>query len=153
MSAEEAVTDALQTPVDQNAQAAEDAKKMLAELEGEAATVDEPKETNGTAESTDRNDEAPKEGKTEATKETTVEKNGDSEKPREHRRNDRSDHGGRGRGRDGRSNYTPRNYRDNIKSDLTTQEVTDDPVAIRKQVRKPSIHTVNLAQSLLNRAG
>lgn len=28
----------------------------------------------------------------------------------------------------------PRNYRDNIKSDLTSQETTDDPKEIRKQV-------------------
>lgn len=49
-------------------------------------------------------------------------------------------HGGRGRGgrdrRGGRDNNDSRDsYKRNIKSDLTTQEESSDPVAIRKQVQ------------------
>jgi lupus La protein len=138
MSAEEAVTDALQTPVDQNAQAAEDAKKMLAELQGETASADAPKETNDSTESAKAAEEtAPAESVKEA--EDTEEKKPDSDKPREnHHPQGRSEGRGRGRGRNDRNGHTPRNYRDNIKSDLTTQEESSDPVAIRKQVQGTS---------------
>ncbi|KAI1613308.1 lupus La protein [Exophiala viscosa] len=119
MSAEEAVTEGLQTPLDQNAQAAADAEKMLAELQGET-TADEPvKETNGADKPT----------------EEAAEKDASEEKEdRSERRNDRFDRGGRERGRGGRNGLGNRNYRDNIKSDLTSQEISSDPVAIRKQV-------------------
>lgn len=127
MSAEEAVTDALQTPIDQNAQAAEETKRMLAELQGEAASTDEPKETNGAT-------EVEKPAEEPATDKKAEENQRESETPREHRHG-RSDRGGRGRGRGGQNYNAPRNYRDNIKSDLTTQEESSDPAAIRKQVR------------------
>ncbi|OAP55340.1 hypothetical protein AYL99_10313 [Fonsecaea erecta] len=153
MSVEEAVTEALQTPVDQNAQAAEEAKKMLAELEDGATTKDKPEQTNGTAESKSAEVEAPRESESvaekasadegeaakeldsTAAKETTDEKDATGDNV-EHRDRGRSDHNsrGRGRGRGGHNNNNSRNYRDNIKSDVTTQEETDDPVAIRKQV-------------------
>ncbi|EXJ69509.1 lupus La protein [Cladophialophora psammophila CBS 110553] len=136
MSTEEAVTEALQTPVDQNTQAAEEAKKMLAELEGEAAFEDKPEKTNGVAESKPSEEEALKEPESIATKETADEGNDATEKNGERRDRGRSDYNsrGRGRGRGGHNNHDSRTYRDNIKSDLTTLEVTDDPVAIRKQV-------------------
>ncbi|KAL2410942.1 hypothetical protein ABEF94_002659 [Exophiala dermatitidis] len=136
MSVEEAVTDALQIPVDQNAQAAEDAKKMLAELRGDAETAG--KELTTTSDATESN-KAEAEAKPEAKEtETSSEKKDDSEKkdnsgkdwePRE-----RSGYSGRGRGRGGHNGQRSRNYRDNIKSDLTSQETSSDPVAIRKQV-------------------
>ncbi|KIX96239.1 uncharacterized protein Z520_08017 [Fonsecaea multimorphosa CBS 102226] len=135
MSVEEAVTEALQAPMDQNAQAAEEAKKMLAELEGEAAVKDEPEKTNGTAESKPA-EEAPKESESATAEEAGDEEQNATENKAERRDRGRSDHNsrGRGRGRGGHSNYNSRSYRDNIKSDLTTLEETDDPVAIRKQV-------------------
>ncbi|OAL39275.1 hypothetical protein AYO20_01593 [Fonsecaea nubica] len=138
MSVEEAVTDALQTPMDQNAQAAEEAKKMLAELEGDAAPKDEPEQTNGTAESKPAEEDAPKETENASAKETATEEKEGTENKRDRRDRGRSDNNHRGRGRNqgqGRhNNHNSRSYRDNIKSDLTTLEETDDPVAIRKQV-------------------
>jgi len=131
MSAEEAVTEGLQTPLDHNAQAAADAEKMLAELQGET-TADEPvKETNGADKPTEE----------AAEKDASEEKEDRSE--RRHDRSDRGgrDRGGRERGRGGRNGFGNRNYRDNIKSDLTSQEISSDPVAIRKQVRH-SLHLV-----------
>jgi lupus La protein len=126
MSAEEAVTEGLQTPIDQNAQAAEDAQKMLAELQGETTTGEPSKETNGTA-------EEPAEAKKDIAEDASEEKDERSHREGD-RRHDRSDRGGRERGRGGRNGFGTRNYRDNIKSDLTTQEPSSDPVAIRKQV-------------------
>ncbi|KIV83888.1 hypothetical protein PV11_05875 [Exophiala sideris] len=128
MSAEEGVTEGLQTPLDQNAQAAADAEKMLAELQGET-TADEPsKSTNGADKSTEE---------TEAKKDDEDEP--EEKEERSERRHDRSDRGGRDRGgrergRGGRNGFGNRNYRDNIKSDLLSQEPSSDPVAIRKQV-------------------
>ena len=131
MSAEAEVTEALNAPVDQNAQAAADAKKLLEELSGEGAT-------NGNAES--KSDEQPAQDKTNGASESKNEPNRKESdrhnRSPEHRRGDRSDRGswrGRGRGRGG--NFNNRNTRsNNIKSDVTTQEESDDPVAIRKQV-------------------
>ncbi|KIW22448.1 uncharacterized protein PV07_12333 [Cladophialophora immunda] len=136
MSVEEAVTEALQAPMGQNAQAAEEAKKMLAELEGEAAVEDKPEKVNGTAESKPAEGEAPKESESVAAKEAADKEKDASENNGERRDRGRSDYNsrGRGRGRGGHNNYNSRSYRDNIKSDLTTLEETDDPVAIRKQV-------------------
>lgn len=144
MSVEEAVTDALQTPVDQNAQAAEDAKRMLAELQGDTESKEESTNTSGAVEKTEASGEttaadakdadgetATTEVKNNPATETSPEKRDASDKNREHRQ--RSDHSGRGRGRGGQNGS--RNYRDNIKSDLTSQETSSDPVAIRKQVQ------------------
>lgn len=131
---------------DQNAQAAEDAKKMLAELQGDAAvdakpaTEPEQKETNGAAATT-----------TDATSNDKPAEVSEDKSQNSDRRRDRRDDGrrgdgnrgrGRGRGRGGRGGFSDRN---NIKSDLTSQEVSDDPVAIRKQVcrcpRQMSTHS------------
>ncbi|KIW14353.1 hypothetical protein PV08_07135 [Exophiala spinifera] len=117
--AEETVTDALQTPVDHNAAAAEDAKKLLAELQGDAEQKQELGETATVDKAeTDASDK----------KET-------GGKDREHRddraHNSRGGRGGRG---DRRGGYGSRNNRNNSKFDPTSQEVTNDPVAIRKQV-------------------
>lgn len=132
MSAEEAVTDALQAPIDQNAQAAEEAKKMLAELQGDdAAPAQEPQEPNGTTEAKAEED-AP-----QNSTETAPENKNESDSRRDGRNHGRSDLGGRGRGRHGQNGHGSRSYRDNIKSDVTTQEVSSDPVAIRKQVQMP----------------
>ena len=145
MSAEVEVTDALQQPVDQNAQSAEDVKKMLAELDGEAGVKKESdsKDTVDTQETSE-----PKENgtSTDAKEEPVSVKNEDADSKEDNRdrspdqrrgdRGDRFDRGGRGRGRGrgGRGSYGSRPYRDNIKSDVTTQEESDDPVAIRRQV-------------------
>lgn len=132
MSAEVEVAEGLEKPIDSNAQAAEDAKKLLAELEGEAdvkpTTQEKPEEkTNGTTKDDDKeNDDAQDR----------------SPDRRRSDRNDRDGYRGRGRGgggrggRGGRGGHFggARNYADNIKSDLITQEESSDPVAIRKQV-------------------
>ena len=118
--------------IDKNAQAAEDAKKMLAELQGgstaETDDADASKEkANGgvqeakpTAEDKSIGDQSKDENE-ESESERTEDRRGRDE--------GRSSRSGRGRG-----GYQARNYRDNIKSDLTTQEESSDPVAIRKQV-------------------
>ncbi|EXJ77055.1 lupus La protein [Capronia epimyces CBS 606.96] len=137
MSVEEAVTDALQTPVDQNAQAAEDAKALLAELQGETEnetkTQEESTGTNGTTESKAAEGETTTtESKSKTETENSAAKRDTSDKFRDRR--DRSEFSGRGRGRGGQNGHGSRNYRDNIKSDVTLQETSSDPVAIRKQV-------------------
>ena len=119
--------------LDKNAQAAEDAKKMLAELQG------------GTAAQTDCADASKEEpnglqedkptAQDKDTGESSKDKSEEDETERINHRRDRDDGrslrgGGRGRG-----GYQARNYRDNIKSDLTSQEESSDPVAIRKQVQ------------------
>ena len=45
------------------------------------------------------------------------------------------DRGRGGRGRGGYGDYPKSSFKHNIKSDLTTQEESSDPVAIRKQVQ------------------
>lgn len=128
MSAEENVTDALQQPVEQNAEAAEEAKRMLAELEGEAAAGTETKETNGTSEEAKPEaDAAPTEDKAEDAAEKSDEHKQDSPE-RSRGDNNRGRGGGRGRGRGGHS------HGNNIKSVLTKEEESSDPVEIRKQV-------------------
>lgn len=132
MSAEEAVTDAVKPTVDPNAQAAEDAKNLLAELQGSDDV--KPKETNGADAATNGED---KKESAEPEKEDTAPAKREANDRYEKR--DRRD-GGRGSGRGGRGGNRGgrggnRNYRDNIKSDLISQEVSDDPVAIRKQVQ------------------
>jgi hypothetical protein len=144
MSTEAEVSDAMSKPVEQNAQAADDAAKMLEELSGSAttngATTEKPaaekETTNGASEH----------------KEATSEKKDEDKRSRspEYRRRDRDDRG-RGRGRGGgrgrgRGDFQHnRNHRNNIKSDLTTQEESDDPVAIRKQVCIRAIATPGFA--------
>jgi hypothetical protein len=117
---------------DNNAQAAEDAKKMLAELSGGA-----PVEADTAAASEEKAN-----SNTQDTK-SSIEKQSSEEPPKDHieggelgrtkgrrdRDDGRSSRSGRGRG-----GYQARSYRDNIKSDLTTQEESSDPVSIRKQV-------------------
>lgn len=135
MSAEESVTDALQEPVGQNAEATEDAKKLLAELqageEEDPTTRPESNGDNAKAAMTDGNNteddvkHAPEED------EAGEGKQEHRESPAERKTHERRGVGGgsyRGRG------VKPKNFRDNIKSDLTTQETSNDPVAIRKQV-------------------
>ena len=163
MSVEEAVTEGLLAPLDQNAQAAEEAKRMLAELEGEAAPADEPVENNGAKKEDTILDDSRNESDSEKKEEPAAKRkanHGVEDEAREHRQ-DRNHHRredgdrrgyhgrGRGRGRGGRGShrgggrdrdhgdsdsYKPRSFKENIKSDLTTQEVTDNPEAIRKQV-------------------
>jgi lupus La protein len=145
MSAEAEVTDALQKPVEQNAQSAEDVKQMLAELEGEAGAKNDtevkvqPEEqseakSNGTA--AGDKDSIAKE-QTDDDKEN-VDQSPDRRRGDRGDRYDRQDRGGRDRGRGGRGRggFVSRGgYRNNIKSDVTTQEESDDPVAIRRQVQ------------------
>lgn len=96
-----------------NAEAAKDVQELLAELKG-----DDVKEQKPAAEAPAEEDEAAKEARivAEATKigQDQAEQEAKSEqKPAER---------------------TRRNFRDNIKSDLTAQEVTGDHNEIRKQV-------------------
>ena len=125
MASDVAADEAPVKELDQNAQATEEAKKMLAELQGSAGKTSTEK-TNGdvTKDSTateEKKAEQPSEDKTgEAEAERPSE--------RRHRDDGRSFRGGRG------AFQNRKNYRENIKSDLTTQEESSDPVAIRKQV-------------------
>ncbi|KAK5441911.1 hypothetical protein LTS15_011176 [Exophiala xenobiotica] len=113
-----------------NAQATEDAKKLLAELQGDS---EQPKDVFGTSEPKEEGTAADKTNET--TKDASEDKRGDGDRPRDHR-HERSDRGrgGRGRGRGDRNGHGSRNHRNNIKSDFTQQEISSDPVAIRRQV-------------------
>lgn len=141
MSAEEAVTDARQAPLEQNAQSAEEVKKMLAELQDQSEASGQTKETNGTsatvpaADKVHSEENVPEKDRESATAEqgSSVQAKDAADKPRARRQEGRSDRGSGRPGR-GRGGYQARNYRDNIKSDLTAQEESSDPVAIRKQV-------------------
>ena len=143
MSAEEEVTGALQQPVEQNAAATADAEKMLAELEADAA---KPAETSLKPESNGATIGDKKESTAESQDKDMV-NDGDQArdskgKDRDHRHPDRRDdrrdsnhRGGRGgRGRGGSRGGFQKRDRDNIKSVLTVEEKSSDPVAIRKQV-------------------
>src|SRR5947199_4662146 len=107
-----------------NAQAAEDAKKMLAELSG-GATV----EADTTAASEEKANSNAQITKSSIEKQSSEEPPKDKIEEGEHGRmkgqrdtdDGRSSRGGRGRG-----GYQARSYRDNIKSDLTTQEESND---------------------------
>jgi lupus La protein len=133
MSTEVAASDAAPpATLDRNAQAAEDAKRMLAELSGgttaETGAADASTEkTNG--EVRDAKPTVEEKSVEEPSKEKSEERESERTNDRRDRDDGRSSRGGRGRG-----GYQARNYRDNIKSDLTTQEESSDPVAIRKQV-------------------
>jgi hypothetical protein len=130
MSAEAEVSEALSKPVEQTAASTEQVKEVVKEVERYAgdkkeAALEESNEhkTNGAS---DHKDDS------EANKE-----NGDNDKRdkrSDRRRGDRFEGRGRGhRGRGGRGGFS-RGGRHNIKSDLTTQEESDDPVEIRRQV-------------------
>ena len=147
---EEVVTDALQTPLENNTEAADNVKKMLAELKGGAGSR-EPEKVNGNSEKINGASEEKPEEKNGEGKHDDKE-NDDRHPDRRHRnddddapryRQDRDDRGGgkghrggRG-GRDrGRGDFKPRNKRENIKSNLVQEEESNDPVAIRKQVMR-----------------
>jgi hypothetical protein len=147
MSAEEALTNTHPTPLENNAEAADDVKKMLAELKGDA----EPKEleningaaakVNGNSESKTKNEvekEDDKENDDRHPDRRQQKNDGDEPRYRADRdrddRNGRGHRGGRGGRGGGRGDFKPRNKRDNIKSNLVQEEESDDPVAIRKQV-------------------
>ncbi len=141
---------------DNNAHSAQDVQKMLAELKGEskpetvaasasaekddpghanngdvkASEKNDPLGSNGVKDSNDRNEEEAKEEKGA---------DGADGDDRERSRGYRPSRGG-GRGRGGargRGNF--KSYKENIKSDFTAQQETDDPVMIRKQVRFPLV--------------
>lgn len=140
MSTDVAAPDAAPQPsVDKNAQAAEDAKKMLAELSSDtvpdANAPDVSKEqTNGDGQDTKQVTEDQKPDESAKDKSEVGER--ERTRDRRHGEDGRSSRGGRGRG-----GYQARNYRDNIKSDLTTQVESSDPVAIRKQVQQDCFGT------------
>src|SRR5579871_3345335 len=118
--------------MDKNAQAVEDTKKMLAELQGEATTktddADASEErTNGGVQKAEPTNE--KESSEKSVKDKNEEEESKTTSDQRDRDGGHSSRGGRGRG-----GHPTRNYRDNIKSDLTSQEESSDPVAIRKQV-------------------
>lgn len=132
MSTEETVTDALQTPVNANAQAEQDAKKMLEELSAEQGGADATlkPENNGAA--------APNKDAVDTSTEDPDKSQGQTAR-RGDRRQDRGDKNNRGArrgdrrgGRGGRGGRT--STRDNIKSVLDDQEKSSDHDAIRKQV-------------------
>lgn len=156
MSTEEAVTDAIQKPVDQNAEAAADTKKLLAELDAEIPTESGTKVEAQDAQ-TDANgkDAVPSKDSSEnkpAVKEAEDDKGND----RDYKRRD---HGDRKGGRDsyrGKSNRGAgaRHGRDNIKSVLTVEEKSSDHDAIRKQVEFYfSDSNLPMDQFLLNKVG
>jgi lupus La protein len=137
---------------DGNAQSAQDVQNMLAELKGsnQAATANDSavaendevakadnedvkeakvngSENNGAKESESKEDEAKEEKKEENAEDKSGER---SRGQRPYRGGSRGRGGARGRGE-----Y--KNFKENIKSDLTAQAETDDPVQIRKQVKLP----------------
>jgi hypothetical protein len=139
---------------DTNAQSAQDVQNMLAELKGgdkpeiphdtitnetsedshakdgvindQKPEVAEPNKPNGTTDiETKTKDEEVKEDKKE---------DADAGDRKEESRGHRPYRGGgRGRG-SGRGRGDFKNFKQNIKSDLTNQEETDDPIQIRRQV-------------------
>lgn len=141
MSAEEAVSDALQKPVDQNAEAAADAKKLLAELDagengGQSSDKEEnfvPKNGESAEDSNDKDQSAPN---TKAGWETS---NGSKDKGKGYESGHRDSGDKRGsrnsyRGKGSWGGHNNNSGRDNIKSVLTKEEKSSDHDAIRKQV-------------------
>ncbi|KAK5072896.1 hypothetical protein LTS08_007126 [Lithohypha guttulata] len=129
--AQAAVTDALNDPVEQNRASAEDAKKMLAELE--AAEAEDTTEASSRPENNGATNGS--EAEAEDKNEPQVEDE-DRSKDREYKRRDRDDRDrgrrdGRGRGR-GRGNFNNRGG--GVRSVLTSEEKSSDQNAIRKQV-------------------
>lgn len=99
-----------------NTEAEKDVQNLLSELKGEG---DKPEQESKPEEAADDEEAriiaaASKLGQESAAKESKPEV--------------------KGRQQGDRNDRKPRNYRDNIKSDLTSQETTDDPAEIRKQV-------------------
>lgn len=155
MSTEEAATNALQTPLKTNAEAADDVKKMLAELKSGTESKEPEKingataKINGTSDSTADNGAEEEDDKENDDRHPDRRHHGDDDdEPRDRRDRDRDERGGRGHrgGRGGRGggrgDFKRGNKRDNIKSNLLQEEESDDPVAIRKQVlRLPSVTT------------
>lgn len=149
MSVEEALANTLPTPLENNAEAADDVKKMLAELNGDAEP-EELEKTNGAVAKVNGTSELKTEN--DLDKENDIEiddrhpdrrhKKDDDDEPHYRGDRDRDDRNGRGHrgGRGGRGggrgDFKPRNKRDNIKSNLVQEEESNDPVAIRKQVLK-----------------
>lgn len=126
-----------------NAQSAQDVENLLAEIKsGEqqngsadaangAATTEPATETKPTdTEEADIVAAAAKLADNAEKKDQAVE----GEKKEHHGGRD----SGRGRGR-GRGSKQNKSWRENVKSDLTSQQESDDPVAIRKQVRSSLI--------------
>ena len=153
MSAEELVTDALQTPLNNNAEAADDVKKMLAKLKGDG-DAQESEKTNGTSLKangspgvTAGNDADGKENDDRHPDRRHRDDDGDEpryRRDREVRGGGRGHRGSRG-GRGGsRGDFKPYNKRDNIKSNLVQEEESDDPVAIREQVKVSSLTPRNV---------
>jgi lupus La protein len=150
MSVEEVVTEGLSEPLDHNAQAAEDAKRMLAELESDAAPAEKTVEETG-----EKKNSPTAESTTNTNKDAEKLNGGDEHENEDDQRERRQDRGrrehngggrgrGRGRGRNGygggdrdgeRDSYQNRHKRENhSRFDPSTKEVTDNPVEIRKQV-------------------
>jgi hypothetical protein len=131
MSVDAAVSDGSEAPFDQNAQAAEEAKRMMAELEREKSST-----------SNDVKDESLEEVEKKAEHDEAEDEKREQrqDRRRDYDRHDRD--GGRGRGRGGRGrgrggfdrNGHGNRYQDNVKTDYSTEAITDDPVQIRKQV-------------------
>lgn len=150
MSAEEAVTSGNEKPLDQNAKAAADAKKLLAELDASEATRSDA--------GVEQNDSA----KAGAGDDVTNNDKSEEHKPRDDDRRDR-DRGRRDNGdrRGGRGSYRGRGGRgggnrprDNIKSVLTVEEKSSDHDAIRKQVEFYfSDSNLPMDQFLFNKVG
>jgi lupus La protein len=99
---------ATEAPQNGNADAEKDVQDLLAELKGDEEKTTENGNAAEASEEARIIAEATKLGEESAVQEQKAER---SERP-----------------------FKTRNYRDNIKSDLTSQKTTDDPVEIRKQV-------------------
>lgn len=121
-------------PVDPNAEAAKDVQNVLAELKAEEAKAGEAK-----ADETAKKD-ATEEKESAAADETAEEakivaaaaKLGEDSEKKETKGDTKIEERGPGGPKGGRGGRP--NYRNNIKSNLTSQEPSSDPVAIRKQV-------------------
>ncbi len=125
MSSDVAAEAAPAKNLDKNAQAAEEAKKMLAELQG---STEKPTTEKANGDVTKDSTAAEEDKVEQSSEDKTEETDSRQSNERRHRDGGRSFRGGRGGFQDRKS------YRENIKSDLTTQEESNDPAAIRKQV-------------------
>jgi lupus La protein len=104
---------ATEAPANGNTDAEKDVQNLLSELKGEGEKPEQESKPEETADDEEARiiAAASKLGQESASKESKPEVKGRHQGDRK-----------------------PRNYRDNIKSDLTSQETTDDPKEIRKQV-------------------
>ena len=131
MSVEEAVTEALNKPIDNNDAATEDANKLLAEIEAEG-NAPEVKQDESATDATNGNHA--KNGESSKDDADTMHKRDEDDDDDGYRRRDRGD-GGRGRGAGrGRGGRGRGNFRGGIKSVVTREEKSDDHDAIRKQM-------------------